>query len=197
MSRSPVIHDRDGTPGTVESADDGRLRVLLADGVALDVPAELATLSDDGSYQAHVAFRDLLTADRDLPAGETVTLTEAAERLVVDTAVRETGRVRAAVVTETHEEAVDLAGWRETVEVERVPVDRVVEAVEPPRQEGDVTVVPVYEEVLVVQKQLVLREEVRLVPRRTPTTASERVPLRRQRVDIERLPPRDAGDADG
>ncbi len=59
------------------------------------------------------------------------------------------------------------------------------------------TVVPVYEEVLVVQKKLVLREEVRLTTRREPLPGPERVTLRRQQVEVERLPPPAAGDTDG
>ena len=105
--------------------------------------------------------------------------------------------MRARTVTETEDAAVDADGWRQTVEVERVPVNRPVDAVQDVRVEGDVTVIPVYEEVLVLQKQLVLREEVRLTTRRDRVAGPERVTLRRQRVEIERLPPSDPDDGLG
>ena len=173
--------DRDGTPAVFVSDTDGQVRGVLASGETVALPRSLVHLGDDGIYRADVSF-EALAAGRE-------TLLEVEERLSVRREVRETGRVVAQTVTETAEQPIDADGWRETVEVERVPVGRVVEAVEPPRTEGDTTVVPVYEEVLVIQKRLVLREEVRLVTRREPVPGPERVTLRRQRVEVERLPP--------
>ena len=54
------------------------------------------------------------------------------------------------------------------------------------REEGDTTIIPVIEEVLVVEKRLFLKEEIRI--RRTQTTQlhEETVTLRREEVVIER-----------
>ena len=78
-----------------------------------------------------------------------------------------------------------------------MPIDRELapgEAPPVPREEedGKVFVVPVLEEVLVVEKRLVLREELRL--RRTSDTqhVEQVVPVRRQTATVDRLPP--AGD---
>ncbi len=56
------------------------------------------------------------------------------------------------------------------------------------RQEGDLLIVPVVEEVLVVEKRLVLKEELHI--RRRVETESVEVPveLRRQRAEVERVP---------
>lgn len=110
----------------------------------------------------------------------------AEERLVVGTRRVVSGRVRLRVVTEVRDEPVtaDLRG--ETVEVTRVPVDREVDAMPVTRVEGDVTIVPVVEEVLVVERRLVLREEVHLRRTATVETFETDVPLRQQRVVIER-----------
>jgi stress response protein YsnF len=67
-----------------------------------------------------------------------------------------TGRVRVQTVTETVEELAHADVQRETVEVTRVPFDKVVETAPEIRTEGDVTIVPVLEEVLVVEKRLML-----------------------------------------
>ena len=190
MSADPIVHDRDGHAGTVESMEAGRVRVRLAGGAALDLPESAVEALPDGTYRADLAFAELATE------APTV-FQEIEEHALVRTVARETGRVVARTVTDSHEEAVDGAGWRETVTVERVPVGRPVDAPEPTRHEDGVTVIPVYEEVLVVQKQLVLREEVRLTTRREPLAGPERVTLRRQRVEVERLPPSDAGPAAG
>ena len=188
MSAAPIVLDRDGQSGTVESVEAGRVRVRLAGGAALDLPDSAVTALDDGTYRADLSFGVLEPA---------AVFQEVEEHVHVRTVARETGRVVARTVTDSREEPVDGAGWRETVHVEHVPVGREVDAVEPPRDEGGVTVIPIYEEVLVVQKKLVLREEVRLTTRREPLGGPTRVTLRRQRVEVERLPPSDAGPAGG
>ena len=76
----------------------------------------------------------------------------------------------------------------ETVSVERVPINREVAEPPPVRQEGDTTIVPILEEVLVVEKRLVLREEVRITKRRREISERHRVTLRREQAEIERLP---------
>ena len=189
MNVPPVVLDRDGHAATVESMGAGRVRLRLADGSAVDLPESAVEALDDGTYRADIAFESIST-------GAATVLQEVEERAVVRTVARETGRVVARTLTDTRDEPVDGAGWRETVDVERVPVGREVDTVEPPREEGGVTVIPVYEEVLVVQKRLVLREEVRLTTRREPLPGPERVTLRSQRVEVERLPPSDAGPTD-
>jgi hypothetical protein len=53
------------------------------------------------------------------------------------------------------------------IEITRVTINRVVEGVVPVRQEGDTTIYPVLEEVLVVEKRLILREELHMRVRRS------------------------------
>jgi stress response protein YsnF len=97
-----------------------------------------------------------------------------------------TGRVRVQTVTDIIEELAHADVQREDIEVTRVPIDRVVETAPEIRTEGDVTIVPVLEEVLVVEKRLVLKEELHI--RRRVDTESVEVPvtLRKQRAIIER-----------
>jgi uncharacterized protein (TIGR02271 family) len=84
---------------------------------------------------------------------------------------------------------VDLPLEKEEVEVERVAVGRVVETAPEIRREGDTLIVPLVEEVLVVEKRLVLREEVRVTTRRSQTRQPQRVMLRSEEAEIERLGP--------
>ena len=82
---------------------------------------------------------------------------------------------------------------RETVDVERIPVGRVVEARPEVRQEGDVTIVPVVEERLVVRKELVLTEEIRLTRRRDTEAIEQAHTVRRERAEVTRHPARASG----
>jgi uncharacterized protein (TIGR02271 family) len=100
-----------------------------------------------------------------------------------------TGRVRMQTVTDTVEELAHADLQQETVEVTRVPIDRIVETTPEVRTEGELTIVPVVEEVLVVEKRLVLKEELHI--RRRATTEAVEVPvtLRKQRAVVERIDP--------
>ena len=55
------------------------------------------------------------------------------------------------------------------------------------RTEGDITIVPVVEEVLVVEKRLMLKEELHIRTRTETTTIEQPVTLRRQRATVDRL----------
>src|SRR3954470_8398789 len=56
------------------------------------------------------------------------------------------------------QEVLDIPVQAEAIEVERVPVDRWIDGPAAVRHEGDTTVYPVVEEVLVVEKRLRLVE---------------------------------------
>jgi stress response protein YsnF len=100
-----------------------------------------------------------------------------------------TGKVRVRTVTGTVEDLARANLQSDSVEVTRVPVDQVVDTAPEIRTEGDVTIVPVLEEVLVVTKQLVLKEELH-IRRRVETEAVEvPVTLRKQRAVVEREAP--------
>ncbi len=92
---------------------------------------------------------------------------------------------------------VDDAVLRQHVEVEHIPVNAWVEGALPTqRQEGGSLVIPVLEEVLVVQKRVRLKEEIRITVRDSTEPVSQTVVLRSEQIDIERFddaraPPRD------
>ena len=75
--------------------------------------------------------------------------------------------------------------WREEVEVTRVPMQRVVDGPVPVREENDTTIISVVEEVLVVEKRWMLREEIHIRkqrPRRTSPNGSHSAAKRSRSV---------------
>lgn len=112
----------------------------------------------------------------------------ASEELKIDTRSVLTGRVRVETKTELVEEIASAELESSEVEVLRVPVNRPVDSAPEVRTEGDVTVVPVLEEVLVVEKRLVLKEELHVRRRTTVETVETPVTLRRQRAAVTRQP---------
>jgi uncharacterized protein (TIGR02271 family) len=108
------------------------------------------------------------------------------EEAHVGNRTRTTGRVRIRTEVDEVEQLVAAELMQERVEVERVPVDRIVDAAPPVRTEGDVTIVPVLEEVLIVEKRLILKEELRIRRSRRQETEEIPVRLRKQRAVVER-----------
>ena len=105
----------------------------------------------------------------------------------VDTLPERTGTVRVRKVIHQMAESVSAAGYREVVETTRVPVNRVVQSVKAPWHQGDVLVIPVYEERLV--RQLVLLEEIQIAHRRETLQDGATASLRLEEVFVERLDP--------
>ena len=109
------------------------------------------------------------------------------ETLRVDKRSVTTGKVRVRSVVDTVEEVARAALEGERVEVTRVPVDKEVDVAPSMRTEGDLTIIPVLEEVLVVEKRLVLKEELHIRRHATRENVEVPVTLRKQRAVIERL----------
>ena len=126
--------------------------------------------------------------------GETVTLPVYQEQLHVDTRLADTGRgVRVHKQVRSHPRQLDQTLWRDELDVRHVPVDRVVSAPPAARYEGDTFIVPVLEEVLVVEKRYRIKEELHITRLRHASRHRQTVPLRAEHVTIERFDDGDGG----
>lgn len=120
------------------------------------------------------------------------------EQISISKHVVDTGGVQVIRKTVEQEAQIDEMLTREQVEIERIPVGKAVDQVPVTRQEGDTLIVPVVEEVLVIERRLVLKEEVRLRRVSSAERHQETVTLRKQEAAITKLPPKAAQDgADG
>ena len=109
------------------------------------------------------------------------------ERASVDKRTVTTGKVRVVTHTETVEELVRAVLDGEEADVMTVEVDQTVSGPAPRiRTEDGVTIIPVLEEVLVVEKRLVLKREIRIRMRPTSDTIEIPVKLRKQQAKVER-----------
>ncbi len=111
-----------------------------------------------------------------------------AEHLRIEKRLVEGEGVRVHVVTDEEEASANVTLRTERIEVEHVPIGRVVESAPPVREEDGVTIIPIMEEVVVTETRLVLKEELHI--RRVAETREHQqtVLLRRQRAEVERLP---------
>lgn len=110
------------------------------------------------------------------------------EQLGVSVERRLAGRVRTLTRTQTDESLVPVDLTQVDVAVERVPVNRAVDTAPEVVTRGDVTIIPVVEERLVLTRQLYLREEIHIRRVERRETAEVPVETRKQVATIERLP---------
>lgn len=121
---------------------------------------------------------------------QSVVIPVAREEASVSREAVETGVVNVRKVVRERVEAIDEPMLHDEVDIEHVTINRRVDGPEPPREEGDVLVIPVYEEVVTVHRQWILKEEVRLRRREVQTRHREEVVLREEQALVERRAPK-------
>ena len=161
---------------------DGTEARVVRPGEATDLPSVLAA-----GEEAEAANRARAAEGRE---GGTIPIVEEVAR--VEKRVVDKGTVRVATDVETVTERVETALRQQSATLDRVRVDRVVDAPPEPRLEGDTIVVPIIEERVVVTKQLVVTEEVRVKLDEVTHTDVQDVALRKERLHIDRIPAADA-----
>ena len=110
----------------------------------------------------------------------------AEEEVSVGRRAVETGSVKVTKRVRTEPVRLAQALRAEVVSVERVPVDRWVEAAPAPHADGDTWVVPVVEEVLVIERRLRVVEEVRITRHTHERTEVVETERRIEEVEVER-----------
>jgi uncharacterized protein (TIGR02271 family) len=196
LASSKTVTDADGVWGRVvpASPDVGstaaHLVVQLDDGPQVLVPTHLLIPQPDGSYALPCRLTELEHAcsEHDAHQREPLVIPVVVEELEVQKRVVETGKVRLTKVVHERETLVDEPLWREHVTITRVPIGRVVEGPVPVREEEGTTILSVVEEVLVVEKRWMLQEEIHIRTERLETHQPQRITLRSEEVQIERVP---------
>jgi stress response protein YsnF len=190
--------------------DDGRRVAVsrddlepLADGtVLLKTPLDHLTELDPASVAPVVQTMTVPVTDPEAQArfggaaeqpptaiesdGQTVLIPRVEEQLQVHKTQQVRGTVRVHVVPTEHEQKVSVPVTNVRAEVKRVAVGRIVDAAPPVREEGNTVIVSIVEEVLVVEKRLLLREEIHIERQHTTKLEEHQVKLRSERVEVTR-----------
>ena len=111
------------------------------------------------------------------------------EHMTVHTEIVEAAKVHVRTKVTDEEVTVNLPITSEQYEVKHVPVDKVYKTAPPVRYEGDTIIVPVIEEIVVVEKRYKVKVEVNLVKHTTQTPFMQQVTLRKEDVQVERISP--------
>jgi stress response protein YsnF len=120
------------------------------------------------------------------PDKSTSTIPIVQEDAFVSKRVVDTERVRVRTSAEEVPVQVRDTVSRQHVEIRRIPIEREVRVAPAIREEGGVTIIPVVEERLVVEKRLFLVEEVHVARATTIDDVELPTTLRRTRVEVDR-----------
>lgn len=184
-----------GNPlGTAMNRAGGNVQALLrlADKQGVSVPTELLTPQPDGTVRFAGNFADFAAPVPTSFAhwvnleGDKAVVPLVEEVVKISRRRVEQGVVRFIKTVQTEERTIDEPLLHETVEVQRVPVNQVVEAAPAARYEGETLIVPLLEEVLVVEKRLLVKEELHITRRRTVVHEPQTITLRREEMQVER-----------
>ncbi|WP_407426038.1 DUF2382 domain-containing protein [Arcticibacter sp.] len=130
--------------------------------------------------------KDIL--DVDLKEGQSWVNPATEERLGTENERIETGSIRVSkrVFEETAKKKVSVI--QEEASVERKVLNEYVDVAPPPvRQEGDVTIISVVKEVLVVEKRLMLVEELHVTKSKTQTVIPVEQKVREEVVTVNQV----------
>ncbi|HEY5871275.1 MAG TPA: YsnF/AvaK domain-containing protein [Candidatus Tectomicrobia bacterium] len=192
---SSKVQDKDGLWGTVVSGSPplpssaAQVVVQTESGQQCLVPTELLVQQPDGSYALPRCLAEFAYAGS-APMGHQdapMVVPVLVEELEVQKRPVETGKVRITKVVHERETTVDEPLWHDKVAITRVPIQRVVEGPVPVREEHGTTIISVVEEVLVVEKRWMLREEIHIRQQRIETHQPQRITLRSEDVQVERV----------
>jgi len=170
--------DYEGTQGTLTSLDNQQATLRMDGGRLILVPRTALVAQDDGNYRVEFS---LTRFQQD----GTMVVPVIAEALKVEKREVEHA-VRVSKTVQTEDIVVDEPLRREDIAVEHITINRYIDEPLPIRYEGDTTIIPLVEEVLVVEKRLLLREEIRVTRQKSTVNNPQTYTLRREDVHVER-----------
>jgi len=179
--------------GRVERIRSDAIDILLeSTGRQVTVPRDrVLQVWPDGSVQLAATRAEIeefaagrgSTTRTELDTVDTVQLQE--EQLVARKRLEETGRVRIRKDVEEVPRRLEVDAYYEDVQIDHVPVGRIVTEQESPREEDGTYIVPIYEEQLVVVKRLLLKEEIHIRRQGATERRLFEDTVRRERLVIE------------
>lgn len=109
------------------------------------------------------------------------------ELVTVNKKVVETARVTLSKKVNESTESFEIPLKQEEIVIKRVPKNEWVDAMPPAtRQEGEVMIIPVLKEVAVIEKRMMLVEEIHISKLETEKTETQEVLVRKEEVDVRR-----------
>lgn len=176
------IEDSEGVVLPIQgvSQDESSLIVRLEDQSLAYVPIRYLQKKDEDHYHLAMSFRDLEKA----PTYHVMPVVE--ERPVIQKKKVETEKISIRKKVEQKPKTVEETLSREEVRIERRTVHEIRPTPAEPRIEGSFHIIPVQEEILVVEKRFLVREEIWIEKVHVQHNEKITVDLRSENVTIDR-----------
>ena len=182
-----VVIDQDGERGVIAAHNPQDETVQVEhDGQTFIVPADLLTALGQSYYSLPTSFK-LLARHETVEGQEALVVPVVEESLALSKRTLDRGAVRVHMTVGEREVVIDEPLAEDRVTVERVAINQPIDKPVRSRVEGDTTIIPVMKEVILVRKQLMLVEEVRLTKTRVEVRQPQTVVLRTEEARIERV----------
>lgn len=185
-----TVIDKDGQRSTLEGmpavqgGSETEAFVRLDNGQRMLVPADILVLQEDGTYYLPLSIDELQRQGQSQNRDEMLVVPVLAEELDVQKRQVEAGGVRITKIVHEREEIVDEPLLKEEIEVQRVLINRPVDGPIPIRYVGNTMIVSLLEEVLVVEKRLMLKEELHINTRQVETHQPQPVIVRSEEAVV-------------
>ena len=115
------------------------------------------------------------------------------EHLQIDKKLVEKGKVRIRKTVTEENVAENFPTFHENVRIDRVEINKYVDAAPEVRNEGSTTIIPVIKEVVVVEKKLMLIEEIHITRQRDEVSVEVKDKIRKEHVEITKTDPDNTG----
>ncbi len=141
-------------------------------------------------------FEEEINRDEKIMGGEAtknIIIPVIEEQLKVGKKMVETGRVKLSKQVTEEEESVSMPLIHEEINIEHIALNQFVETAPSIRYEGDTMIIPILREVAVVEKRIVLVEEIRVTKRQLQTESTEKVTLRKETIAVNHISNEDSG----
>lgn len=186
-SAQAVVIDQDGERGVISAHNPQEQTYQVEhEGRTFIVPVNLLVALGQSYFSLPTSFQTLARHET-VEGQEALVIPVVEESLVLRKQTLERGAVRVHMTVGEREVVVDEPLAEDRVTVERVAINQPIDKPVRPRVEGDTTIIPVMKEVLLVRKQLMLVEEVRLTKTRVEVRQPQTVILRTEEAHVERV----------
>lgn len=109
------------------------------------------------------------------------------EHLNVDKKIVETGKYRIKKTVSQEDFSEDVPATHEHVDIRRMAINKYVDSVPEVRYEGDTTIIPVIKEVVVVEKKLMLIEEIHITKTSSEVSVHVKDKVRKENIEIDKI----------
>lgn len=166
------------------SRDQSYVLARLDDNQLINVPIQLLEVQNSQRYYLPRRFRDFQETTTTQSSEKVFPVIE--EKPLISKKKVDTAEIKIKKQVSQREEVVEQSLAREEINIDRIPKNDVFERPAQMRVEGDCTYIPVQEEILVVEKRYLVREEICIKKIRTEHNEKVIVKLKKEDLNIER-----------